>query len=30
MFEMISGTLYIAVLVSWLVGKFLKNGQSGE
>jgi hypothetical protein len=29
MFEMISGTLYIAVLVSWLVGKFLKNGQAG-
>lgn len=25
MFEMIIGTLYIAVLVSWLVGKFLKT-----
>ncbi len=28
MFEMISGTLYIAVLVSWLVGKFLKERQA--
>ncbi len=27
MFEMIIGTLYIAVLVSWLVGKFLNNRQ---
>ncbi len=30
MFEMIIGTLYIAVLVSWLVGKFLSNRQAGE
>ena len=30
MFEMISGTLYIAVLVSWLVGKFLKERQAGQ
>ncbi len=30
MFEMISGTLYIAVLVSWLVGKFLKERQVGD
>jgi hypothetical protein len=29
MFEMITGTLYIAVLVSWLVGKFLKNRSPG-
>jgi len=28
MFEMICGSLYIAVLVSWLVGKFLKNRQA--
>lgn len=28
MFEMISGTLYIAVLVSWMVGKFLKERQA--
>ena len=30
MFEMISGTLYIAVLVSWLVGKILKREQAGQ
>lgn len=30
MFEMIIGTLYIAVLVSWLVGKFLKERQTGQ
>jgi hypothetical protein len=30
MFEMITGTLYIAILVSWLVGKFLKDNQPGE
>jgi hypothetical protein len=30
MFEMISGTLYIAVLVSWLVGKLLKERQAGQ
>jgi len=30
MFEMIIGTLYIAVLVSWLVGKFLNNRQDRE
>jgi len=30
MFEMVMGTLYIAVLVSWLVGKFLKNMQDSQ
>ena len=30
MFEMIGGTLYIAVLVSWLVGKFLKVREAGQ
>lgn len=30
MFEMIIGTLYIAVLVSWMVGKFLIKRQAGE
>jgi len=27
MFETITGTLYIAILVSWMVGKFLQNGK---
>jgi hypothetical protein len=30
MFEMIIGTLYIAVLVSWLVGKFLETRKDGK
>ena len=30
MFEMIIGTLYIAILVSWLVGKFLKSRTDSE
>ena len=30
MFEMIIGTLYIAILVSWLVGKFLENRRDGK
>jgi hypothetical protein len=25
MFEMITGTLYIAILISWLVGKFISR-----
>jgi hypothetical protein len=29
MFEMMIGTLYIAVLISWLVGKFLGSRQAG-